>query len=425
MIEVKIGDCRELIKTLPDKSVDCIMTSPPYWGLRDYNTEPIIFDGLQDCEHDWTTYNRDNGGGHPSESAKIGATKKDIQRVYDYKADLCCKCGAWRGQLGLEPTPELFIKHLLNFFDDVKLKLKDEGNCFVNLGDTYATHTGKRSGQFGTDINAGNNSIFSKNRPKLSIPEKCLCMIPQRFAWSMVERSWILRNEIIWVKKNHMPESVTDRLTKAHEVIYHFVQQGKYYYNLDAIREPLSISSIERISQKRVFEQTVGLKQDTLRGIPENGNASRCNKMVQSLAKKYHESEFEEETNQKAFGTQREKHSDNQSRTTSCLHDGRNPLEVFHPLGKNPSDTWDIPTQPYPESHFAVFPLELVRRPILAGCPVGGTVLDPFAGSGTVGEFCRHNDRNAILFELNPEYEKLINDRAMIKIPELFSFASD
>lgn len=337
VVELRIGDSRKLIKEIPNKSIDCVMTSPPYWGLRDY--------------------------GH-----------------FD--------------QIGLEPTPEEYLKTLLDFFDDVKLKLKDEGNCFVNLGDTY-----NGSGN-------GNNWIDPKNKDRDltgqkpepthydGIPKKCLCMIPQRFAWGMIERGWILRNEIIWAKPNHMPESVTDRLTKAHEVIWHFVKQGKYYYNLDAIREPFLQSSIDR-----------------------------CNKTVQSLVEKY-QGKFEGNGDPETFGSPRartQRKGNTGCRTQDCLHYDRG--DINHPNGKNPGDVWNITTQAYPESHFAVFPLELVRRPILAGCPIGGTVLDPFGGSGTVGEFCRHNDRNAILFELNPAYKPLIEDRAMLKIKELGAWA--
>ena len=193
MIDLQIGDSRKLIHGLTDASIDCVMTSPPYWGLRDY--------------------------GHSD-------------------------------QIGLEKTPEEYLKTMLDLFDDVKLKLKDEGNCFVNLGDSYAG-SGVNDGTTNAGISnaAKRNDVKSTSRPNTKVQglkAKCLCMIPQRFAWGMIERGWILRNEIIWAKPNHMPESVTDRLTKSHEVIYHFVKQQKYYYDLDAIREPHKDSSMER-----------------------------------------------------------------------------------------------------------------------------------------------------------------------------------
>lgn len=366
MIDVRIGDSRVLVNDLADKSIDCCVTSPPYWNLRNY--------------------------GHPD-------------------------------QIGLEETPEEYLNVLLDFFDSVKLKLKDMGNCFVNLADTfYGSPSNSNASNLGNAAALG--EVGRITRPKHQyLQPKSLCCIPSRFAWGMIERGWILRNEIIWNKPNHMPESVTDRLTKSHEVIYHFVKQQKYYYDLDSIREPLSSSSVNRITQKNVFNQMGGLKQNLLRGISENSNNSRCNKMVQSLAKKY-QGTFEDNDNSESFSSpraraQREKHSDNNCRTTSGLHDGRNPLDIRHPNGANPGDVWSINTSPFSGAHFAVFPLELVRRPILAGFPPNGWVLDPFAGSGTVGEFCRHNNRNAILFDLNPEYKKLIDERAMLNVPEL------
>lgn len=411
MIDVRLGNSLQLIHDLSDKSIDCVVTSPPYWGLRDYKTEPIVFDGAHDCEHEWVTHksglvheNRNNCKG--TQEDVLGQTGTIYIKKYDDKtAGFCSKCGAWAGQLGLEPTPQLFVNHLLDFFSDVKSKLKDEGNCFVNLGDTYS---GSGNGFGSIDpknknlCESGHKNEPIKNNP---YPAKCLCLIPERFVIGMVDRGWICRNDIIWYKKNHMPESVRDRWAKAHEIIYFFTKQRKNYFNLDAIKEPLAESSIKRITQKNVMNQNGGLKQDDLRGIPDNGNASRCNLMVQSLAKKY-------ETG---------KHVNSQSRTTKGLHENR--WEQYLNLnGKNPGDVWNIPLKPYRKAHFAVFPYELVRMPILAACPENGTVLDCFAGSGTVGEFCRKNNRNAILFELNPDYKKLIEERTLLKTQEITSF---
>ncbi len=382
MIDLRIGDSRKLIKDLPDKSIDCVMTSPPYWGLRDY--------------------------GHPD-------------------------------QIGLEKTPEEYLSKMLDFFDDVKLKLNDEGNCFVNLGDSYMG-SGQDSGKQGREISQAiypNRKIGEASptapasmKKHAIIKPKSLYMIPQRFAWGMIERGWILRNEIIWAKPNHMPESVTDRLTKSHEVIYHFVKQGKYYYNLDAIREPHKDSSMERYTRplkmggakhagKQGFEIYSGneWKPEGYSGKFEGANdAESFGSPRARTQRKGADYEGKWEDDQEYMNNIQVRI--NEARANGTPHDSA----LNNPKGKNPGDVWYIPTAPYPESHFATFPLELVRRPILAGCPSGGTVLDPFGGSGTVGEFCRHNDRNAILFELNPEYKKLIDDRAMINIPSLESF---
>jgi len=380
MIDLQIGDSRKLIHGLTDKSIDCVMTSPPYWGLRDY--------------------------GH---------------------AD----------QIGLEKTPEEYLKTMFDLFDDVKLKLKDEGNCFVNLGDSYAG-SGVNDGTTNAGISnaAKRNDVKSTSRPNTKVQglkAKCLCMIPQRFAWGMIERGWILRNEIIWAKPNHMPESVTDRLTKSHEVIYHFVKQQKYYYDLDAIREPHKDSSMERYQRplkmggskhagKKGFEIYSGndWKPEGYSGANTGENNKvpykKNNPHLQRLKGAEYKGKWED--NQEYMNNIQVRI--NEASANGIPHDSA----LNHPKGKNPGDVWYIPTAPYPESHFATFPLELIRRPILAGCPIGGTVLDTFGGSGTVGEFCRNNERNAILFELNPEYSKLINERAMITTPELSSWCS-
>lgn len=360
MIELQIGDSRKLIHGLTDKSIDCVMTSPPYWGLRDYGTEPIIFDGAVECNHIWgeDIVKKQSGG----TNGGISLTQDTSIHIHN-TSNFCSLCGAWLGQLGLEPTPELYLSHLLDFFDDVKLKLKDKGNCFVNLGDSYyGSPSNSKDSNLGNAAALGQVGRSIRQKHEV-LQSKSLCMIPERFAWGMIERGWILRNSIIWYKRNHMPESVTDRWTKAHEVIYFFTKQQKNYFNLDAIRQP------------------------------HKTTCKRTTRKMTSIIK---------------FGA------------TSTFNGGSD----YNPLGANPGTVWDVTTQPYSEAHFATFPLELVKQPILAGCPVGGTVLDPFGGSGTVGEFCRNNERNAILFELNPKYKKLINERAMITTPELSSWCS-
>jgi len=318
MINIKIGDSRELIHKLDNSSIDCIMTSPPYYGLRDY--------------------------GHDN-------------------------------QIGLEKTPEEYLNNLVGLFSDIQTKLKDSGNCFVNIGDTYSG-SGKGAGSAGSK-----ESWTFDRRPAINenLPAKCLCMIPERFAWQMIETGWILRNKIIWYKPNHMPESVTDRLTKSYEVVYHFVKSQKYYYDLDAIRDPYKIQESRPSGMVRSHQYNGKYKGSSIN--PETSSSPRAR-------------------------TQREGYEGNDN----------------NPLGKNPGDVWQINTHPYPEAHFAVYPIELIRKPILAGCPVGGIVLDPFGGSGATAEFCRKNQRNCILFELNPDYESLIKERAMVNIPELTEF---
>ena len=303
--KVLIGNSFDLIKTLDDKSIDCVMTSPPYWGLRDY--------------------------GHPD-------------------------------QLGQEETPEEFINKLVSFFDDVKEKLKDEGTCWINLGDSYSNSGGsgnkpENHKQFGKIINQGTSQ---KPKRVKNLPSKCTCMIPERFAWQMIEHGWILRNKIIWHKPNHMPEPVIDRFTKSYEDVFFFVKQGKYNFDLDAVREPHKV-----------------------------GGTRYCKNDGKSIM-----------------------HQEGRKNS------GIDYIMESNPLGKNPGDVWEINTKPYPGSHFAVFPIELVKKPILSGCPENGWTLDPFGGSGTVAEFCSQNNRNSITFELNEDYKKLIEKRLNLKEDE-------
>ena len=286
-----------------------------------------------------------------------------------------------------------------------------------------------------------------------TIQKKSDVMIPEQFALGMIKRGWILRNNICWYKKNHLPESVTDRLTKAHEVIYHFVKQGTYYYNLDAIREPHKDSSMERYQRPlkmggAKYAGKVGFEIYSGKDWKPKGYSGKFDGAndVESFgsprARTQRNRANTGDNNKEPYQqnnphTIRLKGADyqgkwkedeeymnkiqqriNDARASGVPHD----VALNHPLGKNPGDVWEINTQPYAEAHFATFSLELVRRPILAGCPVGGIVLDPFAGSGTVGEFCRHNDRNAILFELNPNYKQLIIKRTMLDIPSLESY---
>ena len=421
MSDIIIGDCRIEIPKLEDQSIDCIMTSPPYWGLRDY--------------------------GHSD-------------------------------QLGLESTPEEYLKNMLHVFDIVKPKLKDVGNCFVNLGDTY---NGNKNGNTDLKNKSVNTESFKKEKVS-NIPAKSMCMIPQRFAFGMIFNGWILRNEIIWHKPNHMPESVTDRLTKSHEVIYHFVKQGKYYYDLDAIREPHKTQSIDRYQRSvdlganatqgkfmQRDEQNTGVPRKAPKWFRENQDPesfgsprARASRKPYAVADRLKD-EVEYRDNlpsledlrfylstvrngltiddiEVMFGNQAPHHwfsgesypsaSDWIKLKEILYFDDTYDFvmtdvklkpsdKVNNEIGKNPGDVWQINTQPYTEAHFAVFPLKLVEKPILAGCPVGGRVLDMFGGSGTVAEFCRHNERECTIIELNDDYRQLIKNRSMAETPLL------
>lgn len=297
------ADSRDAWRDLPEHSADAIVTSPPYFGLRDYG-------------HD--------------------------------------------GQIGLETSPAEYVDALADLLTGYGDRvLKPGGSLWLNLGDTYAGAGYGNHSINGDDWQAAKGNLDRRSTRQQSLKKataaegfkpKCLLMIPERVALALIERGWILRNKVIWAKPNGMPSSVTDRLATKHETLFHLVRQPKYVYDLDAIREPHSPVSIARAGRQR-------------------------NPLGPDAAAAY-------------FGNP----------------PTADPASCDIEAGKNPGDWWVIPTQPYPDAHFAVFPPELVRRPILATVPEGGTVLDPFFGSGTTAVMARRLGRKAVGVELSADY---------------------
>lgn len=298
--EVIVGNSIDTLKQLPEKSVQVCITSPPYWGLRDYGNED---------------------------------------------------------QLGLEPKPDDFVENLCLIFDEVWRVLKDDGTLWVNLGDTYSAQRWTGSGK-GQPMNKNKDGHRDINPIKDSgLPDKNLVGIPWKVAFALQKRGWYLRQDIIWNKPNPMPESVTDRCTKSHEYIFLLSKEPKYYFDNQAIKEPLAESSIGRLNQD--IENQVGTTRAN-GGAKTNGNL-------------------------KAVGD----------------------IEA----GRNKRSVWTITTKPYREAHFATYPPDLIEPCILAGSKEGDLVLDPFSGSGTTGEVALRNGRNYIGLELNPEYAKISEKR--------------
>lgn len=294
-VDILIGDALTRLRELSDESVQCCVTSPPYFGLRDY--------------------------GH-------------------------------KGQIGLEPTPQEFVANLVKVFEEIRRVLKKDGTCWLNLGDSYAAN---RSYQVPSTKGGPKHSPAQGGQSCNSVPPglkpKDLIGIPWRVAFALQEAGWYLRQDIIWAKPNPMPESVTDRCTKAHEYLFLLTKSAKYYYDHEAIKEDGVIPA-----------GTKGAK----------GSAERAaQKGVNSRPPEY-----------KVYNGKRNKRS-----------------------------VWTVTTRPYKGAHFATFPPELIRPCILAGSAKGDTVLDPFAGSGTTGQVASEEGRESILIELNPEYEELIKRR--------------
>jgi len=295
------GDSLEVLKSMDSESVDMCITSPPYWGLRDYGTP---------------------------------------------------------GQLGLEPTFQEYIAKLLEIFDEVKRVLKDTGTCWVNLGDTYAAGGGKGIEQSGKRKAGVDTGAYPDSAPGASLRStmgKSLIGIPERFAIAMTDAGWIRRNTIIWHKPNCMPSSAKDRFTVDFEYLYFFSKNNKYYF------EQQREDAIEVYSPSRAIRP----KTSTMKAIHGSGKPSGN------------------------FTTN--KLSPDNKRNKRCV--------------------WRINTKPYKGAHFAVYPEELIKTPILAGCPKGGTVIDPFTGSGTTLKVADGLERHGIGIELNPKYIRLAEKR--------------
>lgn len=288
------GDCRDILRKMPDSSVHCCVTSPPYWCLRDYG-----FDG----------------------------------------------------QIGLEETPEQYVAEMVGVFREVRRVLRDDGTLWLNLGDSYAT-TGGAGTQGSTGQRADRRYTAETGRWKQTpagLKPKDLIGIPWRVALALQADGWYLRSDIIWSKPNPMPESVRDRPTRAHEYVFLMSKSERYFYDHEVIREASTSD------------------HNSGNGYARPGRISRGGR---GQAKEWNRTPY-----------------------------------------RNARTVWKIAPQPFPEAHFATFPEELVRKCVLAGCPQGGVVLDPFGGSGTTGLVATRMQRRAILVEMSQEYCKLAQDR--------------
>jgi DNA modification methylase len=299
-VRILTGDCRQMLKTLPAESVHCVVTSPPYFGLRDYGVD---------------------------------------------------------GQIGLEPDPSTYVSTLVEVFQEVRRVLYPSGTVWLNLGDSYAGGGGhcptapssaySKSGKYGSALKSGGI------KPQGFIKPKDLLGIPWRVAFALQADGWWLRSDIIWAKPNPMPESVTDRPTSAHEHVFLMAKSERYFFDAEAVAEP---ARFEVIARGMLGAVGTSMRQDAPQVAVSHSRAA----------------------------------------------DGAT---------RNIRNVWTIATQPFSEAHFATFPPALVEPCIKAGCPEGGTVLDPFGGAGTVGLVADRLKRNAILIELNSVYAAMARHR--------------
>ncbi len=332
-IQLFNGDCRQMLE-LADESVQCVVTSPPYWGLRKYSGEQDLIWGDENCEHRWTTHNQPARGGRnlPDNMPNTGGNK--TQQLMDnprfgVDSNFCSLCGAWKGGYGLEPTPEMYVQHTIEILREIRRVLRKDGVVFWNIGDSYAGYWGDKKALVEGRPSLADGHGFSMNsRPKYDqfrksgIKPKDLCLIPFRVAIAAQEDGWWVRSDIIWSKPNPMPESVQDRPTNSHEYILMLTKSAKYYWDQEAVREPQKPSSLERLK--------TGWAGNEKRGYP-NGPQS-------------HISNYFNKTDE----------------------------EIASLAGRNLRSVWSFPTQPYPEAHFAVFPEKLPEICIKAATPEVG-----------------------------------------------------
>ncbi len=365
------GHVINVLQSFPDESVDLMATSPPYWGQRNYGTDHQLWGGDPKCEHIFQPYDLIKRGG-PRLKETAGAR-------FESNGNVCIKCGGYFGELGAEPTPDLFVTNLVSVFDEVKRVLKSSGSIYVNLSDTYSgslngygiknqkdTHIDKSP----LEVDYRQNIDSPPPQANCGIPRKSLCGVPERFMISMIDKGWILRNKIIWHRKNSKPESALDRFTRSYENIYFFTKSQKYYFK--QIFEPLAESTIKRCEGKFLSDK--------------NEKYGMNNNAIKKYAEKVKSGEV---------------------------------------VGKNKRDIWTINvTHGYSdgESHYATFGLELPETCIQASCPENGVVLDIFSGSGSTLVAARDAGKNYVGIDLSEKYCKMMARRLDLNQKKLEEF---
>lgn len=368
------------LRSLEAESVDCVVTSPPYWGLRSYGTVPQVWGaGELGCEHEWDAQQRSgiSGGVSVKQDSNVGS------RVPAAHIAVCLACGAWRGELGSEPTIALYIEHLMMVFNEVRRVLRSDGTCWVNIGDSYAgsgkgpSHSiqpaASQIGGVGGVQRIGPQEHTTGSGAVAGLKPKDLCLIPERFAIAMQEAGWWVRSRIAWCKTSAMPESVQDRPTSAWEHIWLFTKSRNYFYDAAAVKEPPSENTHRRTANHEGSKPSINFKM-----MPA-GSGNRNNSSFQA-----------------AMGD---------------LPPGTPVNQRNHWWIESDNLAWLLVSEPYPDAHFATFPVEIPKRCILAGSPIGGMVLDPFAGSGTTLFAAEEQGRDSIGIELNPAYSALARKR--------------
>ena len=248
------GDVIDLLRSLPGDSIHCVVTSPPYWGLRDYGLRPVRWGGKARCEHEWEPTRPPRHRGAQGVTGEVSRGNAAVAYDASGGGSTCRRCGGWLGQLGLEPTPERFVEHLAEVFDEVRRVLRPDGTLWLNLGDTYATHPSGLTGEkrWKASTLAGRDRTGAEQAGRMDkrapgLKPKDLVGIPWRVAFELQRRGWWLRSDCVWAKPNPMPEAVRDRPTRAHDSVFLLTKSRRYFYDAYAVREPLQESTLRRL----------------------------------------------------------------------------------------------------------------------------------------------------------------------------------
>lgn len=401
------GHALDILQSLPESSIQTCITSPPYWGLRNYSLCPcrgmqdceycggtgqiggmdFVYDGNPGCRHEWVEYSRSGMSGGPSDKQVSNSGPR-------HAPSACSACSAWKGMLGLETRPDLYVQHLVEILGEVRRVLRDDGTLWIVIGDSYSgsgkggnPDAGKQTTNAGSQqigVLYGKTSDAQHVAAVTNVSRQCcaesgirpknLIGIPWRLAFALQDAGWYLRSDIIWSKPNCFPESVKDRCTRSHEYVFMLAKSERYKYYAD-----------------RVLEEFATAKSENYPGRARS------------------DSRGQQPSKSQVPGAQPQRDA---SGGYPVKRSGRNKRSVWEVSPEMfDSTVWRVNIAPFKGAHFATFPPDLILPMILAASDTGDAVLDPFSGSGTTGLVAMQNSREYIGIDANPLYNEIAQRR--------------